>query len=905
MAKTIGLNITLNGVTTAVSNIKELETEINKARERLSGLSIGSQEFQNLSREIQAADSKLKNFKKSAEGLESVQQAEAFAKVAGGITTSFAAAQAAVALFGAESEEVTAAITKANQVLTIAIAARGAAEAALNLKIVANTIAQRAQTIATASTNAATKALFTTIASNPIGALVAVLGLAITALIAFGGESDDAAKEQDKFQAALDRTNRELDLQISLLEKTGGTAVQIAELRLKKEQELEEIAASRFAEETRRNRFSEEREKARIELETQQGKVELAKEDVLNAKKDEVENADKKRDEAQKTRSEKAKQRLEDEKRIFIDTYNAQIEAIELLKRELNTEVPEPKVIEQLKETLGILEGFAKEVEDKPFEQLLQDFKNLEPPVNKAAAELDVFGEKYINIRKELSETAQFAPEKFEGVAKRITDEFGLLLTSGQITQVAFNAVADIIDSYRSLSESFFESDISPQQYYQALTQELVATGKALLTVGDNGEIVVRQIEGSASDALTTFQKVEDELLEALIENEKLLIKQTGLTEDERTKLATDKAKARLKVIKDESLEIIKEEQNILRFRQQAQDLTLKREKTTSSAILGFFKQNADKLIQELQQVYGDDYEAIFAGFQQALANELGFATDLTEEELLQQENLYKFFFEKLKALRKEDADDEEADRQKRIALRDSYISGFSSQVSQLNGLLRSFTQESLDALERQNEETLSMIVGTTEEANNKRLEQEAIYNQQRKDLEKKAALTELRLTLLQAIADGAAAVISAAKTPALIPIVTAISLGQIALIQSQIQTTQSLQRGGLIKSMGMGGLLEGPSHEQGGIRLAQTGVIAEGGEAVINRVSSVQYRDLLSNINMAGGGVPLVNGGFDDSRILEALAKQRSEPIRAYVQEQEITNKQAISRRLEQLSSL
>ena len=392
MAKTIGLNITLNGVTTAVSNIKELETEITRAREKLSGLSIGSQEFQNLSREIQAADSKLKNFKKSAEGLESVQQAEAFAKVAGGITTSFAAAQAAVALFGAESEDVTQAITKANQVLTIAIAARGAAEAALNLKIVANTIAQRAQTIATASTNAATKALFTTIASNPIGALVAVLGLAIGALIAFGDESDDAAKEQDKFQDAIDRTNRQLDLQISLLEKTGGTAVQIAEARLKKEQELEEIAARRFVEENTRNRFSEETAKARTELEIQQGKVRLSGIDVENAKKKELEDADKKRDESAKTRSEKAKQRLEDEKKVFLDTYNASIEAIGALRRELNTEVPEPKVIEQLKETLEILKGFAKQVEDKPFGQLLQDFKNLEPPVNKAAAELDVFG---------------------------------------------------------------------------------------------------------------------------------------------------------------------------------------------------------------------------------------------------------------------------------------------------------------------------------------------------------------------------------------------------------------------------------------------------------------------------------------------------------------------------------
>jgi hypothetical protein len=43
----------------------------------------------------------------------------------------------------------------------------------------------------------------------------------------------------------------------------------------------------------------------------------------------------------------------------------------------------------------------------------------------------------------------------------------------------------------------------------------------------------------------------------------------------------------------------------------------------------------------------------------------------------------------------------------------------------------------------------------------------------------------------------------------------------------------------------------------------------------------------------------------FDDSRIVEAIAKQRKEPIRAYVLEQDITQKQAINRRLEQLSQI
>jgi hypothetical protein len=96
-----------------------------------------------------------------------------------------------------------------------------------------------------------------------------------------------------------------------------------------------------------------------------------------------------------------------------------------------------------------------------------------------------------------------------------------------------------------------------------------------------------------------------------------------------------------------------------------------------------------------------------------------------------------------------------------------------------------------------------------------------------------------------------------------------------------------------------------GPSHEYGGVKFQGGGVELEGGEAVINRVSSIQYGGLLNQINQLGGGRPLTSNTFDDSRIVEALAKQRSEPIRAYVVEQDITNKQGVTRRLEQLSQI
>jgi hypothetical protein len=47
------------------------------------------------------------------------------------------------------------------------------------------------------------------------------------------------------------------------------------------------------------------------------------------------------------------------------------------------------------------------------------------------------------------------------------------------------------------------------------------------------------------------------------------------------------------------------------------------------------------------------------------------------------------------------------------------------------------------------------------------------------------------------------------------------------------------------------------------------------------------------------------VVNNFDDSRIVEAIAKQKSEPLRAYVLEQDITEKQQVQARLEQLSQI
>jgi hypothetical protein len=90
--------------------------------------------------------------------------------------------------------------------------------------------------------------------------------------------------------------------------------------------------------------------------------------------------------------------------------------------------------------------------------------------------------------------------------------------------------------------------------------------------------------------------------------------------------------------------------------------------------------------------------------------------------------------------------------------------------------------------------------------------------------------------------------------------------------------------------SMAEGGVIEGPSHAGGGVR--GTGSFAnvevEGGEAVINKASTSRYKDILSAINVAGGGKPLgINrfmqaGGLTAAPAPVSLAMRQGDSIAA-----------------------
>jgi TP901 family phage tail tape measure protein len=131
--------------------------------------------------------------------------------------------------------------------------------------------------------------------------------------------------------------------------------------------------------------------------------------------------------------------------------------------------------------------------------------------------------------------------------------------------------------------------------------------------------------------------------------------------------------------------------------------------------------------------------------------------------------------------------------------------------------------------------------------------------------IQRKAFERKKRLDIAQAIINGALAMTKVAAqtgilTFAFSPFIAAMTAAQVALIASQ-----KFAQGGMIEEFANGGMVQGKSHAQGGEKFAVGGRVVEleGGEAVINKRSTAMFRNQLSAMNAAGGGVKFADGGL------------------------------------------
>ena len=177
--------------------------------------------------------------------------------------------------------------------------------------------------------------------------------------------------------------------------------------------------------------------------------------------------------------------------------------------------------------------------------------------------------------------------------------------------------------------------------------------------------------------------------------------------------------------------------------------------------------------------------------------------------------------------------------------------------------------------------------------------------------LEKAAALGSIYMNTSKAVAaDVAASPLTFGEPWATIDTIIGIAQGAAvitagAVAASSINGTDfqpTNTNTGMGKNYGQGGMIDGPSHNQGGVSIN-----AEGGEAVMTRGAVTAFAPLLSLLNQAGGGTSFGNmvnqAKFDNPRTQGGITEPQI--LKTYVVESDLTNAQQRVARLKDLSTL
>ena len=273
MAEQVELELKLKGGNNAVKTLGQLEKELDKAREAIKEVEVGSDAFNKLATQIQNASSEVKTLEKQMEGLEPQQKAEAFLKMGEGIAGGFAVAQGAMGLMGVESENLEKIQVKVQSAIAIAQGIRMMSEAALMVTTAkrvaieklsllqtkgmvvwttamsaATAVAAGAQKLftgAVSTTSGAFRILKIAIMSTGIGALVVAIGAMVVGITSWIASTKELSENQKVLNDALLKENEaileNLELQREKDKAESEEAVRLIELRESRKKQSEII----------------------------------------------------------------------------------------------------------------------------------------------------------------------------------------------------------------------------------------------------------------------------------------------------------------------------------------------------------------------------------------------------------------------------------------------------------------------------------------------------------------------------------------------------------------------------------------------------------------------------------------------------------------------------------------
>jgi chromosome segregation ATPase len=598
MAKTIAIQLEIDGAQQAVKTIGELETAIEQLTEELKQTDIGSERFNQLTVELNSARSALKGFEQTFEGLDPQQQTQAYLAFGESVVSGILLAQEAIRAFGIENESVNNAVEKSTQAINLALQTRIIIEGALEARVIATTIAQRALNTATVTGNKVLKALFTTMAANPLGAVLAAIGLLVTAFILLSegteestkafGENEDAQRDlelQSRATArAIDGLRQETDLLLKQYESFDlsqttqelnsvqeelnnltqsqsevrnfgqsigelgndilAGVVQIKDLNLTLAEQRELLDVAEDALTGYIGSFGSPQVESNITsiknlIEILQNSISEA-EGETDALTKRLEFLQKRLEDLKKARSAKA---LDG----FVESLEDASKAVEDLNRNLLEfgDIPEPPVIEDLKELLA-LQLKLREAAEENRKTLSDTFTDYVTSVDEAKNETDTFGQEVERIRKEL--TSAFLTGDIEVYGAKITEVQDAFLSEENVnkfTKEQKAAITQILSGYEVAFKSLKKLGIDTEDEFKNIINPLLdgLTNKLQL----EGSINFQEVNGAIQEFQLSVADIEEGTIEFYNKRQELIdnIREELLKEAELNKLnAEDREKA-------------------------------------------------------------------------------------------------------------------------------------------------------------------------------------------------------------------------------------------------------------------------------------------------------------------------------------------------------------------------
>ena len=987
MAKTIAIQLEIDGAQQAVKTIGELETAIEQLTEELKGTDIGSERFNQLTVELNEARSALKGFEQTFEGLDPQQQTQAYVAFGESVVSGILLAQEAIRAFGGENDAVNQAVEKSTQAINLALQTRIIIEGALEARVIATTIAQRALNTATVAGSKALKTLFTVMAANPLGAVLAAITLLVTAFIVLSegtedstkafGENEDAQRDlelQSRATArAIDGLRTETDLLLkeyesfdlsqtteelasvqeelnNLVESQSAVrnfgqsigelgndilngVIEIKDLNLTLAEQKELLNVAEDALTGYIGSFGSPQVESNITsiknlIEILQNSIGEA-EGETDALTKRLEFLQKRLEDLEKARSAKA---LED----FSDALQDASDAVGVLNRQLLEfgDTPEPEIIEDLKELLT-LQLKLREATEENRKTLSDTFTGYLTDVEDAKSETDIFGQEVDKIREQLTEA--FVTGDIELFGNKIEEVQNAFLSEENVNKFTNEqraAITQILSGYEVAFNSLKELGVDTEDEFNniviplldGLTNKLQLEGSLKFTeVGgtiSEFQLSVADIEEGTIEFFNKRQELIDTIREQLLEEadlNKLNAEDREKAIENATKLSEEQADAIIDVITNTA----KAEDAIRGVLFETQQLTEGIQDTSNDfdEFFGLVLTNFDEIAEEFDvtKLLDPDPSKLDANlseltrFFKEISNDQIDLDEFTQEQRLE---LLEEFLEKRKELIEKNTKEEEDIQKQSLEETLGNLQEVLSSISQVGAALAEQSQFQISVIQRETEALLDEVVGDTKEAADLREEIQEDATRRILELERQAELRSLQFAKIEAISQLAVATVRALALPPPFNAIATAAVGtagslQIGLIQAQIEDLKSVPafaQGGIVKGEGTGTSDSIPA-------------MLSNGEFVVNAKSTREFLPLLQQLNERGlqrfaqGGFVLDSGSsnpifmgntsFDDSRIIDALERRDTTPLRAYVFEKEITDAQDIERRLQELSKL